>query len=54
VKGTSEEEEGSSIRLVVVGRGGGALSGGRAIDNDGGPSEEGELTYKTAVFRNRM
>jgi hypothetical protein len=25
-----------------------------AIDKDGGPSEEGELTYKTVVYRNRM
>jgi hypothetical protein len=53
VKGTGEdEEEKSSIRLVVVGRGGGALSGERATDNDGAPSDEGELTHKTVLYRN--
>jgi hypothetical protein len=37
-----EEEEGSSISLVVLGRAGGALSGGRAIKMNGSPSEEVE------------
>jgi len=49
-----EEEEGSSIRLVVVGRGGRCIIRRAAIDKDDGPSEEGELTHKTVVYRNRM